>query len=301
MQTVPILAFDLTLLFQRIVDGAGNGAIYASLALALVMVFRVSGLLNFAQGEMAMLSTFITWALAESGLPIGLAIVVSMAIAFGIGALVEVALIRPVARSSPLAVAIVTIGLFLAINAGIIWHWGTDPKTLASPFPGSSVTIGGVDIPARTMGNLVVLAVVCTALALLLQYTKTGLAIRAVATNAESARLSGIRVGLILMVGWGLAAALGALSGALIAPTLAGFDAAVMQRVLILAFAAAVLGGLDNPVGAVVGGIAVGVAESLFGGYGSAELSLAAAFAAILVVLLLRPAGLFGGRVAHRV
>jgi branched-chain amino acid transport system permease protein len=295
------LAFDSTLFLQRVVDGIQNGAIYASLALGIVLIFRATGLLNFAQGEMAMIATFITWSLHSTGLPIVLAIIVSMAIAFVCGALVERVLIRPVEHSSPLAIVIVTIGLFLALNAIAQLHWGTNGKILANPFPSGELKGGGVHVKETTIGIIIVLVLVAALLYLLFQKTKVGLAMRSVASNSESSQLVGIPVGRVLMLGWGLAGALGALAGALIAPTITAFDANFMQGVLILGFAAATLGGFDSPVGAVVGGLIVGVVESLAGGYIASDLKLATAFVLILVVLLVRPNGLFGSAEVTRV
>jgi branched-chain amino acid transport system permease protein len=296
-----ILALDVTLFFQRVVDGVQNGAIYASLALGIVLIFRATGLLNFAQGEMAMFSTFITWVLHSSGVNIVLAILLSMVIAFAGGAAIERLLIRPVEHSSPLAIVIVTIGMFLAINAIAQYHWGTNGKALKNPFPNGQFNVGDVHIRKTTIGIVLVLVLVAFLLFLLFQRTKIGLAMRAVASNTESSQLVGIPTGRILMLGWALAAALGALAGSLIAPTITAFDANFMQGVLILGFAAATLGGFDSPTGAVAGGLLVGVVESLAGGYLSSDLKLTTAFVLILAVLLVRPNGLFGSSEVSRV
>jgi branched-chain amino acid transport system permease protein len=294
----------MELFFQRVVDGIQSGAVYAALALAVVLIFRSTGLLNFAQGEMAMFATFVTWVMASSGWPIVLAVILSMIFSFAAGALIERLVIRPVAQSSPLAIVIVTIGLFLAINAAAGWKWGYDGKSLPSLFPDDRWDVGGVDIRSSTIGNLAVLALVAFVLYLLFRKTKVGLALRAVSANRESSQLVGINVGRMLMLGWGMAAAIGALAGALIAPTLGAFDPNLMLSVLIYAFAAATLGGFDSPVGAIAGGLIVGLTESLAGGYigfiGS-ELKLATAFLLILVVLLIKPTGLFGAKVVQRV
>jgi branched-chain amino acid transport system permease protein len=292
---------DIELFLQRIVDGIQNGAIYAALALAIVLIFRATGLLNFAQGEMAMFATFLTWSLSSSGWPIVAAIIGGMAISFAGGAAIERFLIRPVESSSPLAIVIVTIGMALALNAAAQVRWGTDGKTLPSPFPSGDIEIGGVTIKVTALGMVLVLLVVAALLFVVFQYTKIGLAMRAVASNMESSRLVGIRVGRVLMLGWGLSAALGAMAGALIAPTITAFDANFMQGVLVLGFAAATLGGFDSPVGAIVGGLLVGIVESLAGGYIDSDLKLTTAFVLILVVLLVKPTGLFGSKEVQRV
>lgn len=292
----------MVLFLQRVVDGIEYGCIYAALALAIVLVFRGTGMLNFAQGEMAMVATYLTWTFWTAGLPLALAVVASMAVAFVVGAAVERLLIRPVAARHPdhLPLVIVTIGLLLALNSLAQWVWGTDGASLPSLFGAGDVVVGGVSLSAATAGALGVLLAVAVGLRVLLTTTRIGLAMRAVATSQQASRLVGIRVGRVLMVGWGLAAALGALAGALVAPTVTAFDASFMQGVLVLAFAAATLGGFDSLPGALLGGILVGVLESLAGGYIASDLKLVVAFVVILGVLLLRPTGLFGSvRVAR--
>jgi len=293
----------MTLFLQLVVDGIGSGAIYASLALALVLIYRSTGLLNFAQGEMAMFATFIAWVMTDSGVPVGLAIVGGMAFAMVGGAGIERLLIRPVEASSHLAIVIVTIGLFIALNALAGSIWGYDGEQFPDIFPGDVYDLGGVSLRAETVGILAVLLAVCGLLFLLLQRTKVGLAMRAVASNPESSGLVGISVGRMLMFGWGLAGALGALAGALIAPEIF-VSPNMMLGVLIYAFAAATLGGFDSPVGAVVGGLTVGVSENLAAEYIDfirSDLKLAVAFLLILGVLLVRPSGLFGSNEVARV
>jgi branched-chain amino acid transport system permease protein len=291
----------MELFFQRVVDGLGTGAIYASLALAVVLIYRSAGLINFAVGEMAMLATFITWGLVQAGLGIGLALIVSMAIAFVVGAATERVLIRPIPHANHLAAVIVTLGFALILNALAQTVWGTQPKSIPSLFSGEQYSLGGVSISQLTLGNLVVLLVVAVLLYLLFSRTKLGLALRAVTSNPESSRLAGVRVGYIQMIGWGISAAIGALAGGLIVPVISAFDANFMQALLVLGFAAATLGGFDSLVGAIVGGLLIGVAESLFGGYVDQQLKLAFVFAVTLAVLLVRPSGLFGSTELQRV
>jgi branched-chain amino acid transport system permease protein len=267
----------------------------------VVLIYRSAGLINFAVGEMAMFATFITWGLLHAGLSIGLAVVVSMAIAFVSGAATERLLIRPIPHANSLAAVIVTLGLALVLNSLAQSIWGTQAKTLPSLFPSSQYTIGGVQISAQTIGMLIVLAIVAGLMYLLFTRTKLGLGIRAATSNVESSRLAGVRVGRVLMLGWGISGAIGALAGAMIVPVISAFDANFMQALLVLGFAAATLGGFDSLVGAVVGGLIIGVAESLFEGYVDEQLKLAFVLAIILVVLLVRPSGLFGSTEVRRV
>lgn len=284
--------------------GLGKGAVYASLALALVIVYRTTGVVNFAQGEMALFSTFLTWTLWDAGLPVGLALVGSAALSFVGAAAVERFLVRPVgsARSNPLGVVIVTVGLFLFFGALAVWLWGSKPKAFPQLFGEGAVTVLGASVEYQTLGSLGVLAVEVVLLFVLLQRTKVGLAMRGVASNAESASLVGVPVGRMLMIGWGLAAALGAVAGTLAVDT--ALDASLMVLPLIYAFAAATLGGFDSPVGAVVGGLVVGLVAELSAAYIDwigQDLRMLPAFLLILVVLLVRPQGLFGKAEVTRV
>lgn len=284
--------------------GLGKGAVYASLALALVIVYRTTGVVNFAQGEMALFSTFLTWTLWDAGLPVGLALVVSAAISFVGAAGVERFLVRPVgsARDNPLGVVIVTVGLYLTFGSLALWLWGSKAKTFPQLFGEGSMTVLGASVEYQTIGSLAVLAVEVALLFLLLQRTKVGLAMRGVASNAESSALVGVPVGRMLMIGWGLAAALGAVAGTLAVET--ALDGSLMLLPLIYAFAAATLGGFDSPVGAVVGGLVVGLTAELSAAYIDwigQDLRMLPAFLLILVVLLVRPQGLFGKAEVTRV
>jgi branched-chain amino acid transport system permease protein len=291
------------LFFNQVVNGIQSGAIYAALALALVLIYRTTGLLNFAQGEMARFSTFVAFLFTDWGMPVVIAILIAMVISVVGGAIIERTLIRPVGVDNVLAIVIVTIGIFIATNALAGWIYGTDGRVFPRIFPNESlVDFGDVTITKETVGILGILGLVVLLLYLLFQHTKVGLAMRAVASNPESSRLVGIRTGRILMLGWGLAAALGALAGALAAPQL-NLSLNLMQGLLIYAFAAATLGGFDSPLGAVVGGLIVGVTQNLAGQYIEFfdGFELASAFLLILIVLLIRPQGLFGRAVVTRV
>lgn len=294
---------NVPLFFTQLANGIGAGAIYASLALALVLIFRSTGLLNFAQGEMALFSTYVTWWLWDQGAPIPMAILVSVAVSFVGGALIERIVIRPVESASPLIVVIVTLGMFLALNALTQVVFGTDAKQLASVFPDRVFDLGGVRLTAQTLGLVGVLVVECLLLWLVFQRTKVGLALRAVASNPTSSRLVGISVGRMLMIGWALAAALGALAGSLVVPATEALTASSMQAILVFAFAGAALGGFDSPLGAVVGGLVVGVANALTIEYLEPlrDVELLVPFGIILGVLLVRPAGLFGTQRVERV
>jgi branched-chain amino acid transport system permease protein len=290
----------VALFLQRLFDALGNGAIYAAMAVALAIVHRATGHINFAQGEMATVATFVVYVLAaEQGLPIGVAIAVAVVGAFAAGASVERTLVRPLERRNPNTVVIVTIGLFLVINSVAQLVWLGPPRSFPSPLPDSAeaVTVAGARLRWATVWSWVVLGAVLVALRTLLTRTRTGLAFRAVAANRESAALVGIDVGRTFMVGWGLAAALGTLAGVLHASTSPTFDTNLMVPVLLYGFAAATLGGFDSPGGALVGGVAVAFIETMSAGYLSvvgSELAQAGALVTIIVVLLVRPNGLFG-------
>ncbi|MBX7068042.1 MAG: branched-chain amino acid ABC transporter permease [Microthrixaceae bacterium] len=284
--------------------GLGNGAVYAMLGLGLVVIYRSTGLLNFAQGEMAMFATFIVWTLADSGLPLWLAMFGGMFGGFVIGVVVHQVVVRPVGdpHQKPLAVVIVTIGMFLGFNALAKLIWGADDKTLLNLFGRSGIDIFGTEVAWQKLGALAVLAIEAVIFWMLFQRTKIGLAMRAVASNPESSALCGIPVTRVLMFGWGLATAIGAVAGTFTAPITA-VSSNLMQLTLIYAFAAITLGGFDSFVGAIVGGLLVGVLSDVLPRYVDffEKMPLAPAFILILVVLLVRPEGIFGQRKVSRV
>ena len=295
---------------QQIVSGLAAGGIYALLALALVIIHRSTGVINFAQGEMATLSAYIAWTLiVNHGWNYWLAFTATLAISFGGGVLIHRGVIRPVERGSVLRIVIVTIGLLVAINGFIIWQWGGEPQLLQSPFGSSTYDFHGVVVSAHDIGTILVAVAIVVLLWLLFRFTKLGLAMRAAAVNPEEARLVGVRVTWMLALGWGLAATLGAVAGMLTAPAVFALDPNMMAPVLIYAFAAAVLGGIDSPIGAVVGGLLLGVLLNMlsylsqYGAFGwfTEELRLPAALLIILVTLLVRPQGIFGKPEVKRV
>jgi branched-chain amino acid transport system permease protein len=288
---------------QQVVSGLATGAIFASLALALVLIYRATHIINFAQGEMAMFCTYVAWVLMDHGLSFWPAFVLTLVIAFVGGVAIERVIIRPVENSSPLTIVIVTIGLLIAINGLAGWIWGADVKAFDSPFPNSTVDIGGVIISTQDMGTFAVCMVTVALLWAFFNLTTVGLAMRASAIDPTASRLVGVRVGWMLALGWGLASVLGAISGMMAAPTVF-LDPNMMLTILIYAFAAAVLGGIDSPVGAVVGGLLLGVILNLVGAYIDVlgpELRLPSALVVLLAVLMVRPAGLLGRVVVRRV
>jgi branched-chain amino acid transport system permease protein len=287
---------------QVLVDGVATGSIYAAVALALVLIFRSTGIINFAQGEMAMFSTFVAWGLHEGGVPLGLAVLTTLGLSFLAGMAIERTLIRHFEGGDVLTLVIVTLGLFILLNGLAGWIWGFENRGFPSVFPDDSWTLGGVRLSVESLGIVGVLLGVVGLLYLLFQRTKVGLAMRAAALDPSSSALVGVRVGHMLMLGWGLAAALGALAGVLVAPRLF-LDVNLMGSVLIYAFAAAALGGFDSALGAVVGGWVIGVSENLAGTYVDfigADLKILVPLGIIFIVLLLRPAGLFGTREVAR-
>jgi branched-chain amino acid transport system permease protein len=289
---------------QQLVDGLTWGALYGAFALSIVLVYRASGVVNFAQGEMAMFSAFFAWQFHQWGAPLYLAILGAMVVAFAGGAVTERVLIRPLASSpNHMPLVIITLGLMLVLNSAAGWIWGVQSKPFPTAVSGSVVTLGPVAISRQSLVIVAAVVVVAVLLFWLFQRTRTGLAMRAAAGNPDSAQLIGIPVGRMLTIGWGLAAAIGALAASLAAPQLL-LQPNMLVASLIYAFAAAVLGGLDSPVGALIGGLIVGIAENLAGTYISwigHDFKQAVALALILGVLLFKPEGLFGARKVVRV
>ncbi len=287
------------LLFQ-VLAGLATGGIYASLALALVMIYQATHLVNFAQGEMAMFTTYLAWSLISAGMPYWAAFVITIALGFALGALIERIVIRPVENAPVLAVVVVFIALLVILNSIAGWIYTYTIKAFPSPFPKEPL-FGIRYMSAHELGAIGITLVVLTTLYLFFRYTPLGLAMRAVAQNPQSSRLVGIRVGWMLALGWGLAAAVGAVAGMMVAP-IVYLDPNMMGGILLYAFAAALLGGIDSPMGAVIGGFTVGVLENLLGAFviGN-ELKLTVALVLIVGVLLVRPSGFFGSVHVSRV
>jgi branched-chain amino acid transport system permease protein len=278
---------------HQVFSGLATGGIYASLALALVMIYQSTNHINFAQGEMAMFSTYLAWSMINAGLPYWWAFVLTVAISFIVGVAIERIIIRPVENAPVLSVITVFVALLVIFNSVAGWVFTYTIKTFPSPFPEQPL-FGNRYISSHELGSTAITLMVLLALYLFFRFTPLGLAMRAAAQNATSSRLSGIRVGWMLALGWGLAAAVGAVAGMLIAP-IVYLDPNMMSGVLLYAFAAALVGGIDSPMGAVLGGFLVGVLENLVGAYVvGTELKLTVALVLIIGVLVFKPTGLFG-------
>ncbi len=286
----------MQLFFQQIVEGLASGAIYASLALALVLVYRATRVVNFAQGEMATFTAYLAWQLHEWGVPFVLSLIIVAPLSFVLGALVFRLAIRPVMTAPDHTIVVICIGLFVGFEAICLWIWGSDAYAFPRIFPDTAWTVGGIRFSAANLGVLGVLCVLALGLAAVFRFTRIGLAMRASAAEREKSPLVGIRVETMLMLGWGLATVFGFIAAVLIAPKLF-LSPPMMVPVVIYALAAATLGGWDSPVGAIIGGLVVGVAESLgatFVGFIGSELKIAIPFIVMAIVLVLRPQGLFG-------
>jgi branched-chain amino acid transport system permease protein len=285
---------------HQVVAGLATGGIYASLALALVMIHNATRLVNFAQGEMAMFATYLCWTMIQAGWPYWAAFFATIVLSFVLGAAIERIIIRPVERAPVLTVVVVFIGLLLVLNSLAGWIFSYTIKSFPSPFP-IQPPFGTHIVSSHELGAISVTLVVLLLVFLFFRYTPLGLAMRAAAQNPDSSRLVGVRVGWMLALGWGLAAAIGATAGMMVAP-IVFLEPNMMTGVILYAFAAALLGGIDSAVGAVVGGFIVGVLENLVGAYLiGTELKLTVALILIVGVLVVKPAGLFGRTIVQRV
>ena len=284
---------------HQIMSGIATGGIYASVALALVMIYQATHHVNFAQGEMATFSTYIALSFINAGFPYWIAFAAAVALSFIIGVAIERILMRPLADAPVLASVGVFVGLLLVINSLSGWFFDYTIKQFPSPFPDHPM-LGGY-LSGHELGSTAITLLVLISVYLFFRYTRLGLAMRAAAFNATSSRLVGVRVGWMLALGWGLAAAIGAVAGCMVAPVVF-LDPNMMSGILLYAFAGALLGGIDNPLGAVLGGFAVGVIENLGGAYlVGTELKLTMALVIIVAVLTIKPTGLMGRKVYSRV
>jgi branched-chain amino acid transport system permease protein len=290
-------------LIEQAIAGIAAGGIYASLALALVLTYQAMGLINFAQGEFAMFTAFVSFVLLDTfQVPYALAVIIAVILAFLAALSIERVVVRPFERGSPLIIVIVTLALFQIVNSTAGFIWGYSPRSFPSPFPARPIDVGGILISIQNLGIIGISLLMLGLLYVLFNHTKLGLAMRAAALYPDVAGLLGVRTGLMLGLGWGLASAVGALGGILVAPVVL-LEPNMMQGVIVYAFAAAVLGGIDSPVGAVIGGLGLGVLLALIGAYlpAVADLRLALSLLLIVVLLLVRPSGLFGRHQARRV
>jgi branched-chain amino acid transport system permease protein len=292
----------MELFLHQVLAGLATGGIYACMALAIVMIYQAIDHLNFAQGEMAMFSTFIAWQLIQWGMPYWFTFFITLMISFLGGILIERIVMRPLHNAPILSHVAIFIAIFAVLNstAGFIWDYQV--KNFPTPF-GTRPVLGEGLLSAHDAGMIIITILLLTFLYLFFRYTRTGLAMRAAAANPDSARLVGVRVGWMLALGWGMAAAIGSVAGMMIAPVVF-LEPNMMSSILLYGFAGAVVGGLTSPVGAVVGGLMVGVIENLAGTFIPVigrELKLSIALALIIFVLTVKPSGLFGRAVVHRV
>ena len=297
-----IAVSGLKLYWIRFLDALANGFIYGAVALALVLIYKATGIINFAQGSMAMFFSFVAWVLArEQGLPVWLAIVSAMVISAAFASVFERIFIRPFDPANHLPITMVTIALLSIVEGLAMLIWFADPKAFPSPFPSKLtdyVEVFGARVFYSTIGIWITVTLMTVVISLLLSKTKIGLAFRSVSSNLESSRLVGINVGRTLQFGWALAASIGTLAGCLVlSDTKSLLDPSFMAKTLVFAFAAATIGGLDSLVGALVGGLLVGQLQTMVGGYitfiGS-DLVLGFTLLVVIMVLLVRPNGLFG-------
>lgn len=292
----------MDLFIRQVIAGFATGGIYACMALAVVMIYQAIHHLNFAQGEMAMFSTYIGWQLLAWGMPYWAVFPLVMAISFAVGFAVERIVVQPIGNAPVLAHVVIFIALFAIFNSAAGFIWGFTIKSVPSPF-GEGALYEGALIGKHQAGMVVVTTIVLIMLWAFFRLTRVGLSMRAAAVNPESARLVGIRVSFMTALGWGMASAIGAVAGLLIAPAVY-LEPNMMLSILLYGFAGAVLGGLTSPLGAVLGGFIVGIVENLAGTYIpviGGELKLPIALFLIVAVLLIKPAGLLGRRAVQRV
>ena len=284
---------------HQVLSGIATGGIYASVALALVMIYQATHHVNFAQGELATFSTYIALTLINFGLPYWVAFALTVVVSFCIGIAIERILMRPMMNAPVLSSVGVFVGLLLIVNSLSGWFFDYTIKQFPTPFGGTPLLHGYIS--SHELGSTVVTLAVLAAVYLFFRHTRLGLAMRAAAFNPVSSRLVGIRVGWMLALGWGLAAAVGAVAGCMVAP-IVFLDPNMMAGILLYSFAGALLGGIDHPLGAVLGGFAVGVIENLGGAYVvGTELKLTLALIIIVAVLTIKPSGLLGRAVQSRV
>ena len=283
-------------------SGVTSGMVFATVALALVLIWRATRIVNFAQGAMLMVTTFLAWTVIRQGGSYWVALAVALAAGLVLGALIERGVIRPVENKPPLNAVIVTLGLFVVLQAGAGMIWGGQPRSYPPAFTIQGFTLGGTQLQLSPADLFVIGAVTVVMVALLVLFRRTdvGLKLRAAAFAPEVSRLLGVRVGRMLTLGWALASLVGSLAGVLIAPSVfvgpTQFDA-----ILVFGFTAAVIGGLDSPIGAVIGGLLLGCTLSYVSGYVSSDIVTLGAFVVLIAVLMIRPNGLFAVTAGRRV
>jgi branched-chain amino acid transport system permease protein len=292
----------MTKFINLTLSGVSTGAIYAAVALALVLIWRATRIVNFAQGAMLMFTTFLAAVVIEAGNPYWVGLVVALASGLVFGAVVERVLVRRVESAPPLNAVIVTLGLLVLLEAAAGMIWGNTPRSFPAAFSIQGYKVGGTRLLFSPNDLFIVLVVLAVAggLALLFRMTTLGLQMRAAAFAPEVARLQGVRVGRMFTIGWALAALVGSLAGVLVAPSVF-VGPNQFDSILIYAFVAAVLGGLDSPLGAIVGGVILGVVLSYVSGYEGSALAPLAALVVLVATLMIRPSGLFSSARERRV
>lgn len=281
-------------MMQAVINGVAEGSIYAILAVGLVFIYKITEVANFAQGEIAMCTTFVGFVvLRESSMPLALVFLASVAAGALIGFVVERAAIRPVLGSGALGTTVVTLGLYYLLHGGALAIWGPEVHPFPSFFGTDSISVGEMMISRQHVAIVVTALLVALALSAFLKYTRVGLAMRAVPQNRFAAQVIGLDLRRIFALTWIIGAAVSAIAGFLLAPIIF-LNANMMLAPLIKAFAVAVLGGLSSLVGAFVGGILLGIIENVMVLYVSSYLKDSLAFLFIILVLLVRPQGLFG-------
>lgn len=298
-------SWDLNFVLNQVIDGVATGGIYGIFAMALVFIYRSTKVLNFGQAEMATLSTYLVF-LFHQKVPFFTAIALALICSFIVGAAIYWGVLERISKRASLNTElnelIVTIGVFTMTNSLVRYFFGNDIQTIPSMFPEDNVTLGEIIVTYQSLGVIAVTVVLALLLFFFFQFTKTGLAMKAVSENRLAARLKGIRTIWMLTLAWGMAAVVGAIAGILIAP-IVSLSPGMMFPVFLYGFAAAVIGGLDSTFGALVGGMIVGVTENLAGAYEpiGSELKLVAVFVVLTIVLVIRPRGLFTKREVRKV
>jgi branched-chain amino acid transport system permease protein len=284
-----------------IAGGIAVGSSYALMGLAMVIIYKTSEVVNFAQGEMSLLSIFLTYMVLEFyGFPYYVAFPSALLFAVFLGCFLEFAVLRRAKEPNILGMIIITIGLEMILMGFVSWKFGADPKTMPFPIsPYSSITLGEVFVSGLEVLTFIVALTVMVILFLFFRYSKLGVAMKATQQNHVAARLMGIRTKRILMITWGISSMVGCIAGLLIAPTI--MQPYMMWDPMLKGFAAAVLGGMTSLPGSVFGAYMIGIIENLFGGYVSIEFKSVVAFAIIVLVLCIKPSGLFARHYVKKV
>lgn len=278
------------LLLQLIISGIAIGAIYGLVALGMVIIYKATRVVNFAHGEMIMISTFVAFTFLSVKFGFWGSLLATLIFAIIMGFLVERIVIEKSSKADAITTTIVTLGIFLCLGDLAIWIWGKDPHKFPSMFSTSPIKVGSVVVSATDLGIIAITLILSFVLFLFFQFSKTGIAIRATADSQTAARLMGVRVKNIYALTWMLASAIGAFAGFLVTPIIY-LDVNMMQGILMESLAAGVLGGMTSMPGAMVGGVLLGILENIVGSY-SSQLKTAIPFLIILVILMLRPSGL---------